>query len=103
MGICPVCRKEKLFGKEKTCILCKAWHSEYNHKYYAKNKEKLIPENRQRNRSMYARRKEQGLCTKCGSKYLKPGKTKCYMCCQKDIEQSRRYYLKKMESRVANG
>lgn len=28
-GICPVCHKEKLYGDEKQCILCKEYHWEY--------------------------------------------------------------------------
>ena len=28
-GICPVCHKEKLYGDEKQCILCREYHWEY--------------------------------------------------------------------------
>ena len=91
LKICPMCEKNHLYNGEKMCLECKAYHNEYNHKYYLAHKEKMKVQLRKNNRTLYQRRKEEGLCTKCGSKFLKPGKSKCYQCLAKDADIARRY------------
>lgn len=99
--ICPVCRKERLYEKERICPDCKIRHAEYCQKYYKEHKEKLNKRNSEYKKSLYLRRKEQGLCVKCGSKFLKPGTAKCYQCCEKDRLVSARYLERKKV--LANG
>lgn len=102
-GYCPVCQKNKLFGAEKICIECKAKHNEFNHKYYQEHKDKMQAQSRKNNRTLYQKRKEQGLCTKCGSKFLKPGRSKCYLCLAKDQDIARRYRDRLNGGVVVNG
>lgn len=84
LKICPICRKERLFGSEKICLACAVWQAEYSARYYAKNKEVLNERCKSRNRSMYAKRKEMGLCAKCGKRPALKGRSKCEICLEKD-------------------
>lgn len=91
LKICPMCEKNHLYNGEKICLECKAYHNEYTRKFYMAHRDAMNTKNKERNRELYKRRKEQGLCTKCGSKFLKPGRSKCYQCLAKDQDIARRY------------
>ena len=91
LKICPQCEKRRLYNGEKVCLECKAYHNNWQNQNYWKHKDVINARNKKLNRDLYQRRKEQGLCTKCGSKNLKPGKTKCYQCLAKGADIARRY------------
>ena len=74
IGICPRCKKNRLyFGQER---------------YRARHKEKAAELARVNGNKVYQKRKEQGLCTRCGKK-AKPGRTMCYRCMALRTEYNR--------------
>lgn len=86
-GLCPRCGKNKLFGDEKTCIECRAKQAEYNQTYAEKHKDIIksyYSRNADRNRKIYAERKAQGLCPKCGRTKSNDGYSKCLICRERD-------------------
>lgn len=102
-GICPVCRKEKLFGTEKTCPEClvKSWISQ----------QKIDKETkRERERSYYGRRKEireeykrNGICYDCRKREVEIGKSRCRICLEKNAAIKRKKYTPIREDRVNEG
>lgn len=88
-GICPRCGKNKLFGSERNCPECRAIHANRAENYRKKNKDKIS----KNNKLSYIKRtnfyRENGLCTKCGSKVLDNFKL-CFRC----REQARLYKQK---------
>ncbi len=87
--ICPQCRKNKLFGDEKTCPECLAKKAEYNSKHPQDNKKYAENFKRQQKR-LYQERKANGICTRCGKRKAYPGKAKCKICLDKDVLQHRK-------------
>ena len=102
LRICPICEKRKLYFGEKNCIECRAKYGEYRRTYNLKHRERINAHNRERNREMYQRRKELGVCVRCGSKNIKPGSFKCYQCLEKDKVKQHEYRERRKE-RVVNG
>lgn len=88
IGICPRCKKNRLYFGEKTCIECKAMNLTYQERYRARHKEKAAELARINGNKVYQKRKEQGLCTRCGKK-AKPGRTMCYRCMALRTEYNR--------------
>lgn len=62
-GICPVCHKEKLYGDEKQCILCR----EYNWEYGIKNPPTDQQKEKYRNRF---RETQKNICRKSIEGYM---------------------------------
>ena len=62
MGVCPVCRKESLFGDEKECLECRAT------KYIESRKFRIKHPNyhSEWRRNLYKKRSENHQCTYCG-------------------------------------
>ena len=91
--ICPVCRKEKLFGQEKACPECRAKKNENSARYSAKkieeDEEAYKERKRQTGKRLYYRRKEKGMCTACGKRKPEEGKAKCGICLNKNKKGSR--------------
>ena len=90
-GLCTVCGKNKVFGDERTCPECRAKSKkkpseEQRIKYNEKFKEY--------SRSLYADRKEKGICTRCGKRKAEKGKAKCGICLLKDAKAHRREFSK---------
>ena len=66
LGICPLCKKELIMGSERTCPECRAKMAERQSKKRKEHPD-IVREQRRRSESAtYTRRKEQGLCTRCG-------------------------------------
>ena len=95
-GICPVCHKEKLYGDEKQCILCREYHWEYGIKNPPtdQQKEKYRNRFRETQKKLYAERVSNGICTRCGKLKVVPGRKKCGICLEKDmiLHRNRRAY-----------
>lgn len=104
MGICPICRKEPLFGQEKTCPVCRAKNTEMTLKAREKDPEHYNKVHREWSRIEYQRRKEQGLCVRCGKRKAYKG-LRCGICAEKDLQaRHAREPLKLPRSeRVKNG
>ena len=66
--ICPICHKEKLYGDEKQCILCRESRWEYGIKNPPTDQQKKRYGNRFRENQnkLYAERVSKGICTRCG-------------------------------------
>lgn len=79
IGICPICRKNKLFGDERSCPECKVKQIPLNQAYY-----QLHGNNNEAIRKRYAERKAQGICTRCGKRKAQPLKAKCGICQAKE-------------------
>lgn len=101
--ICPNCRKEKIFGDERSCPECAAKNYTRLQKYG-----KEIWKERERNYS--ARRKEireeyysKGICFQCRKRKIEEGKKKCRICLDKDAEVHRKRFVNRREEQVAKG
>lgn len=81
IGICPVCRKEKLTEGSKQCDKCKKSDSENVKKYRRRLNRKQ--------KSLYKQRSKDGICTRCGKFEVLTGKKKCEYCLEKDREWHR--------------
>lgn len=66
MGTCPICRKEKLFGDEKSCPECKARKTNNNSIRVSKNENEIRKKIAERDAKRYYERKNNGLCVECG-------------------------------------
>jgi len=65
---------------------------------------KIAKENHAIKRSTYQKRKDQGLCTRCGKRWAEAGRTKCRPCYERDLEWYRanntREYLKEYKQKI---
>ena len=90
LGICPHCKKEPLFGKEKLCLECKAYFANRMTKQREVNNDRL----KQLKNESYKRTAEyrnlNNLCTKCG----KP-RTDEYKMCPNCRAKNTKYYREK--------
>lgn len=99
LGICPVCRKNKLYGEEKQCVDCQ------EKAYYSRrpiSEEQRIRYNKRfsnQQRLLYKQRKEQGICTRCGKFKAEHGKVKCAICLAKNAEMKRNSYQSKEDKK----
>lgn len=90
--LCPKCGKNKLFGDEKNCPECRAAFANRQMKYREKNQEEYNEKQRIEHRAIYGKRKEQGICVRCGKRKPKNGYSTCEICQQKDRERKRIMY-----------
>lgn len=86
-GICPRCRKEKLFGDEKQCLTCKT-------KAYAKivpnrDREHYNKVHREWSRRTHQEFVEKGICTRCRKRKADHGYKTCGICRNRDAETER--------------
>ena len=95
IGICPQCRKEKLFGDEKSCIECR--QKNYERESTITDKQmKIYRENfKEKQKILYKERSEKGICTRCGKLKVVPGRKKCGLCLEKDRLSHTKYYEKR--------
>lgn len=90
MGVCPVCRRNKILGEEKTCPECLAQAAIYVNKNRAKmSKAEYNSYMRSYSERTYRKRKESGICTRCGKRKATEGYFTCYVCRTRDTEQKR--------------
>ena len=81
IGICPRCRKNKLYGGEKQCPGCSA--AMYASVMHNREKEHYNQTHREWGRKTYHDRKEKGICTRCGKKKPDRGFLTCGICRKK--------------------
>jgi len=78
---CISCGKQDAYtlaGRSRCCE-CQEKMSEYGKRYYEKNKDAVA----EKHRKHYWELREQGICTKCGKRPVKQGKTHCEYCLAK--------------------
>ena len=86
-GVCPRCRKEKLYGDEKQCLSC-------NEKAYVKivpnrNREHYNETHREWSRRTHHEAIEKGICTRCRKRKADHGRKTCGICREKERTRSR--------------
>lgn len=67
-GVCPECRIHPIMGDEKACPECNAKFSAQANARRNKDREHYNEQQREYLRILYAKRKEQGICTRCGKR-----------------------------------
>ena len=67
MGICPSCKKNKIFGDEGHCPECRVWFANHFAKKLMENREEINRNRRTRDLKLRNKRKELGLCYICGA------------------------------------
>lgn len=90
LGICPECRKEKLFGDEKRCISCREKQYKRRKDQMEEQKRKYSENFKKKQKERYKERSENGICTRCGKRKAENGKKKCRICLEKNAEAHRR-------------
>ena len=88
--ICTQCGKNKVFGSERCCPECRAKMALYRKPLTSEQK---IRTNDHR-RVLYKARKDSGICTRCGKRKASPGRSKCGICLEKDVELHRKKHDK---------
>lgn len=76
--ICPRCGKNDLMGNETRCLECRA--KEVNNALKNRNKSTYNSYHNEWAKSTYQKRKEAGVCTRCGKRKATEGYTTCAMC-----------------------
>ena len=66
MGVCPMCRKESLFGSECACPECRAKNAEATARKRKRKKENEKIYERQQKKNLSDRRRAEGKCYVCG-------------------------------------
>lgn len=79
-GVCPICRKNSLFGDEKMCIECSAKRYAQRISRYNANPEKFKEKDRIEQKTKYQRRSDNGLCVYCGKVKSDEGYKTCSKC-----------------------
>lgn len=90
-GICPRCRKNRIFKNENECVECRAGHLTFYYEHRKNN------DGYKNNKSIYGKEvrqqcTSQGICVMCRKNKAIPGKTKCMRCTQKYNAYFRKYY-----------
>ena len=85
-NLCPECGKNKLFGDEKMCLDCKMKQQEYRAKHPISEDRRISRNIRSRikKKNVYAERKANGICTRCGKRKAINGRAKCQICLDYD-------------------
>ena len=88
MGICPRCRKHKIYNQEGECPECKAEHAEYKRRRIEKEgTEVRNAYQREYGKKAYAKKKAAGLCPRCGKRKGLNGNVFCGICLDKFTQQ----------------
>lgn len=95
-GICPECGKNELFGEEKTCIECRAKDAERAMQRYYSNHEKIRAYQNEAQHRFKEKRKEEGICVRCGKRKAEEGRFRCKICLAKEANESRMRKLRKL-------
>lgn len=90
-GICPECRKNRIFPNEYICPECKARKTSHKKELTDKRKEQM----RKHNKSTYQYRAEHGICTCCGKRKAEDGKKKCRICLDRNAYLHRKKNMDK--------
>lgn len=86
-GVCPICKKNSIFGDEKSCPECRVKNLMYTRKANVNRKHKSDMA-----KKIYNERKAEGICVKCGKNRSENGRVKCKKCLEKDIEIKKMCY-----------
>lgn len=94
LGICPVCNKNTLYGREKSCPECRARDAEYHVKRYEdpEQKKQMIQKSTESKKKRKQYRREQGLCIECGRRKPREGIATCSICRERINRQKRERY-----------
>lgn len=103
MGFCPLCHRNRVFGSEKSCPECRARRKAINRRSFERateaGKEWAKPEHKSADQKRrYAKRKEQGICTRCGKRPAEDGRARCRACLDKDAGTQREYRMRKKDA-----
>ena len=85
--ICPRCGKNDLMGDETICPECRAKGT--NNTLKKRNRDTYNSYHNEWAKSTYKKRKEAGVCTRCGKRKAPEGYFKCSVCRAKDNERRR--------------
>ncbi len=95
--ICTNCGKEIVFGNDKTCPECRAKRY-IGRKSLTDEQKNLYGERfKKQQKALYQKRKEQGICTRCGKRKVISGKAKCGVCLEKDAKLHRKIGISRSE------
>lgn len=90
--VCPRCRRNSILGDEKVCPECSA--KGYILTMNSRNKEHYNLAHGEWAKKEYQRRKENGICTRCGNRKADYGFFTCGICRNKDRQRKRIKYGK---------
>ena len=93
--LCTCCFKERTYGEERMCLLCKAKAYERRQKRkeamteeeYKEFKLKYRDKDLEQKRKVKLERKENGLCVDCGKRKALNNRVRCGICLAKDRER----------------
>lgn len=100
-GYCPRCKKNKLMGQEKTCVECRAKGAERLEIKRESDRKAYNDSMSSYHKSLYNRRKEQGLCPVCGKANKDKRYVTCNICRNKKNSRTKPKTLK--DERIKNG
>ena len=80
IGLCPRCGKNRVIGNEKTCPECRAKSAEYQKKWREQHLDEYNQKQNVSHRNLYQKRKEAGLCTRCGKRKSLHNTLLCGIC-----------------------
>lgn len=84
IGICPRCQKNRLYGSEQSCPECRARAANDASRRRGENRMEYNGQQRIYHAELYRRRKESGICVRCGKRMPEPGYAECGICRYKD-------------------
>lgn len=96
IGLCPRCGKNRLYGDERNCLECAEKQYSYNVKYRQEHPEEVKQSINRCHRSEYQKRKESGLCVRCGKRESLYNDLRCGICKEKMV-------LRRQERRMRDG
>ncbi|MBR6538080.1 MAG: hypothetical protein IKT67_12865 [Lachnospiraceae bacterium] len=86
IGICPRCKKEKLYGDERACLMCNA---ERYGRQLNRDRDRANEVHRKSARKIYAESSAKGICTRCNKRKAVEGQKRCKMCIERVNEYRR--------------
>ena len=86
IGICPRCKKEKLYGDERVCLTCSA--DRYG-RQLNRDRDRANEVHRKSARKIYAESSAKGICTRCNKRKAVEGQKRCKMCIERRNEYRR--------------
>lgn len=91
IGICPKCKKERIYLNERICPECVEKERVAISKYVKNTPERHSESNKKTTEKVRSKRKAAGLCVRCGKRKPDSGKTSCGICLAKNRENQRRW------------
>lgn len=89
-GICPYCRKEKIFNNERSCPECRAKRTNIAMASREKHRIEYNAKLRKSRAIQRKNRKELKICTRCGKRNVLDGHSYCEKCLIRQREYGRR-------------